>query len=307
MKLIKHIEEYLDLKKEGFKLEKENLSGMQGQTTQWEKKHSSGHKTTIFNKSALSDVTYPFEINTNLSILFSEIASRKIITMINTAWRAFGYSTDIYKIPAMHGYSIDAFENKGRFYINTNFQSSSFNNVVEGELSPKQAHLVHMYRSNIAIFNILLGNKDTHDGNFVVNSKKKRLYSIDFGLAFVTKYKSKDLDDLLRRVESRHSEILGTKKTEQYKKLYAKQAAFLELFIEHNRDAMLKAIDDTANEISRSAARAFIKHNPDEELEDIVVGILGMFQSSVEQMKKTLLNNINVVKIYAKKLKGIVK
>jgi hypothetical protein len=306
MNLSALIEDYERLEKEGWKRDSErNYSGVQGFTTKWQKEHSSGAKSTVFNKTQRSDIDSPFGINTILSTLFNEMAARKIINMINVAGKAYGYGASLYPIPKMNEYTIKYVPDAKSLEVH--FVNSSFNNETTGHRGTSQQRLlVSDYIEKLYIFNIMLGNGDAHTGNFAVNSKKKRIYAIDLGMAFATPYSKDEISFSLNAIKNKIRG--GSRKTvEQEKKIAANFINFLDMFIEHNYQHMVGAIDDTAKEISKSIAKAVLEKKPSEKIEQVALDAIGMFQTTVKDKKKKLKNNVGVVKNFIKSVKGLLK
>jgi len=295
MKLYAHLENVKDLKSKGYSVDAKDYSGMQAITSKWEK-DIDGRKSTKFNKSlgrTLDDRAW-IDLSVDLAMLFSEVAARKIILMINKAAKMYGYGATMFPIPLEMDYSVEY--NKEDNILQAHITSSSYNTIrTKPNRNEEQENLVWEYKQKLMLFNFLLGNIDYHSGNMVTHANKKRLYAIDFGLAFSSDFKNKYNREVERYIENIKIKLNG-KNQELKKKKIANFITFVDSFVENNKSAMHSVLEQTYKEIAKKVAASVIDSKVDKETQGNTVAVLNMLKKTVYQKVKMLDTNIEVVR-----------
>lgn len=216
MRLLAHIEE-IDKKKWKVSFDP-RIQGNWGKTVKLTNKNKEFPQTK-FNKEMPMD--------SQIGHVIAEIFARSIIEKVNKAFRMFGYKTDLMSIPA----EIDWF--LGWDHGPTiNLTTSAFNKatmaVVGGQ---KQRIKFNALRTKNEILNLLIGNQDTHTGNFIFHKSSQKNYAIDFGLAM--QWSSIPEFDFAGQIK-----VLYSKKNNRTKKYLRiqKYLVFWQGFLENNID-----------------------------------------------------------------------
>lgn len=226
MRLLAHIEE-IDKKKWKVSFDPDK-QGAWGATSKLESKNKNLHQTKFDKKASIETITYTF----------TEIVAMDIIDKVNKAFRMYGYKTDMMPVPLQRDWHLSA-SNKGDY---VHLTTSAFNKPVIPALgSGRQWEKWSLLQVKQNIINVLLGNRDTHAGNYVFDSKSQKNYAIDFGLAFSNSYAYSNVDDIAGDVKY-HSD----KKHLVKKYLRAqKYLIFWESFLEHNMNNFEDWVEDT--------------------------------------------------------------
>lgn len=301
MKLYAHLENVKDLKSKGYKVDNKDYSGAQAITSKWEK-DVDGRKSTKFNKSLnrTLDKRAWIDLPTDLAMLFSEVASRKIILMINKAAKMYGYGATMFPIPLEMDYSVEY--NKEDNNLQAHITSSSYNTIKpQPNRNEEQENLVLEYQQKLKLFNFLLGNIDAHKGNIVTHANKKRLYAIDFGLAFSSDFKNKYSREVERYIESIKIKLKG-KNQELKKKKIANFITFVDSFVENNKSVMRSVLEQTYKEIAKKVEASVLDSKADKKTQDNIVAILNMLKKIVYKKIETLDTNIEAIREACQKI-----
>jgi len=295
MKLLIHLESIKDLKAKGYKVDDKDYSGAQAITSKWEK-DVDGRSSTKFNKGmgkTLDDRAW-IDLSVDLAMLFSEVAAREIILMINKAAKMYGFGATMFPVPMEMEYTIDY--NKKNNTLQAHIVSSSYNKITSrNDRSEKQNDLVYDYKQKLMLFNVLLGNIDYHGGNVVTHAEKKRLYAIDFGLAFSSNFKTQYKSEVDRYINNLQARLNG-KNQDLKKKKTANFINFIDSFVENNAEVMRKVLRQTYKEISKKVAESIIKAKASKEIHDNALSVLNMLERTANEKIKTLNTNIEVVR-----------
>ena len=222
------------------------------------------------------------------------------------------YSAQLYRyhgapIPLDAQWSIDYLEKEKSLDIH--FTSSAFNNGGTGwKLPEKKFTEDDTIVRRVWPINVLIGNADDHRGNRIYNNKKKSFYSIDFGLAFGNKYtkdKEGTLNDLTYTVEHMLQKAQTDKQKQRVKQKFADFYNFLELFLEHNENYMINALEKNYKLIGKKIALA--AKDVDEETENNIMHTLGMLEKAKDEKQKVLRDSIKLMLEACKRVQEIIK
>jgi hypothetical protein len=215
------------LQLEEWKKQLHDNQGVEGQT--YKMTRTEPFKETQYEK--IPSKAYNFET------LLSELNARSIVEMVNKAFRAYGYKTDMLPVPALFKWYVGYLA--GDSTLEVRITTSAFNKIQSAQ-SEKAQELFKLVGEKALILNFLIQNNDMHEKNFIKNAGTKKHYAIDFGMAF-TKSGRGDVDVRIQDLQNSRERLLNhhSDKLERY----ANYINFWDLFLEHNYEHMLEVFD----------------------------------------------------------------
>lgn len=266
-----------DLKKSGHTIKKSKTQGVEADTYHAFRKGSK--KKGIIRSSKFIKKVH------EVDNAFSEIAVMKVIKLINSSGRAFGYDYDIIPIPFESKWEYDK---KNRKFITSTSAFTKLKMVKKRYsksrydiYSPAQIN-DNIKKINVQVALGIIGDDDRHDENVI--SKKKVGYFIDFGHAT----RANSYVDIGANEFGKFDKQKQKVKEELIKLLH-----FWQHFASSNSAAIMSVIDDTKKEMGSALRRA------GSQADDIIE-----LDSATRGAKEAIKNNL---KLLAKETKNYLK
>ncbi len=256
-----------DLKKSGHTIKKSKTQGVEADTYHAFRKGSK--KKGVIRSSKFIKKAYDHQN------AFSEIAVMKVIKLINSSGRAFGYNYDILPVPFEVKWEYDR---KNKIFVTSTSAFTKLKMVKKrysksrhGVYSPAQIN-DSIKKINVEVALGIIGDDDRHDENVI--SKKKTGYFIDFGHA--TRANS--------YLDIGANEFGKFEKQEpKVKKALIELLHFWQHFASANSEQIMAVINDTGKEMSEALKRA----KPEYGTTD--------FNQSVRAAQRDIKNNLKLL------------
>lgn len=284
MRLLAHIEE-IDKKKWKVSFDPDK-QGAWGATSKLKSKNKNLPQTKFDKKSVIE----------NISKTYIEIIAMDVIDRVNKAFKMFGYKTDLMPIPMERDWHLSATKEGDYVHLTT----SAFNKpVVAAAGTEHMGYKWEILQDKQSILNALISNSDTHQGNYVFDSKSQKNYAIDFGLAFnFNRSVSSNITDLAYAIQKnapKNKELQKYARGEKY-------LTFWQGFLEHNKKNFDNWIEDATVEFLRKLEKEVRRIQEEhkyteldlEELKAIVLEVKSDVIDTLENNAEELLNDLNV-------------